>query len=75
MDTLAAAYAEAGKFDQAVETARKALELAKSRQNPALVNDIQQHLDCFMARRPYREQPTTAPADGGRDGRATSRKP
>jgi len=63
MDTLAAAYAETGKFDQAVETARKALELAKSRQNPALLNDIQQHLDCFMARRPYREQPTTAPAE------------
>ncbi len=55
LDTLAVAYASAGKFSKAVETAEKALELAQSSQKRQLAEDIQNRLLLFKAGRPYIE--------------------
>jgi arylsulfatase A-like enzyme/Flp pilus assembly protein TadD len=56
LDTLAAAYAENGEFDKAVETSRQALEVLSRREMPeeavALFRD---HLASFEAGRPVRD--------------------
>lgn len=54
LDTLAAAYAEAGQFDDAVSTARSALQSAERAQNAPLVQEIESHLALFESKRPYR---------------------
>jgi tetratricopeptide (TPR) repeat protein len=55
LDTLAAAYAESGNFDCAIETATRALQLAESANNKALGAQIRQHLDLYSRRMPVRE--------------------
>ena len=55
LDTLATALAAAGEFAAAVETAEKALELAESRGEPALAEEIRGHRDLFRAGLPYRQ--------------------
>ncbi len=57
LDTLAAAYAEAGQFDAAVETARRALDLVATQNNQPLAESIQCRLKLYEARSPYREKP------------------
>ena len=57
LDTLAAAYAEAGQFPEAVATAEKALSLVKSAHDAILALRIQSHLDLYRAGRPWRETP------------------
>jgi tetratricopeptide (TPR) repeat protein len=52
--TLAAAYAEAGRFDEAVATARKARELALAAGQQALAEKNQKLIELFSARQPYR---------------------
>jgi tetratricopeptide (TPR) repeat protein len=47
--TLAAAYAEAGRFSEAVETAQRALPLARAQYNTALADDIQSQLKLYQA--------------------------
>jgi TPR repeat protein len=54
LDTLAAAYAETGKFQQAVETQREAIALVPDDQ-PVLAAELQEHLVAFEARKPWRE--------------------
>jgi len=58
LDTLAAAYAEAGRFDDAVRTARAALELTRS--DSGLSGSISARLARYEAHSPVRE-----PAPGG----------
>ena len=53
--TLAAAYAEAGRFEEAVATARKARELALAAGQQGLAEKNQKLIELFSARRPYRE--------------------
>jgi tetratricopeptide (TPR) repeat protein len=54
LDTLAMAYAEAGRFQEAQATARRALD--KSSQNPSLdTAGIQNRLRLYEASKPYRE--------------------
>jgi Flp pilus assembly protein TadD len=53
--TLAAAYAEAGHFDQAVASARRALQLAARQNNAAMVAAIQAQLDSYQAGSPFRD--------------------
>jgi tetratricopeptide (TPR) repeat protein len=57
LDTLAAAYAEAGRFSQAVETARAALALAGSGENKALADGLRTRLALYEAGLPYRKTP------------------
>ena len=61
VDTLAAAYAEAGRFAEAVETARQALELAAGQHNAALADKLRARFELYQAGTPYREpqQPST----------------
>lgn len=54
MDTLAAAYAELGQFDQAIEMAKKALELARAAGNQRLVEGLERRLKLYEAGQPYR---------------------
>jgi hypothetical protein len=53
LDVLAAAYASAGRFPDAVETAQKAEELAHT--FPKLARQIQERLNLYRENRPYRE--------------------
>jgi len=46
-DTLAAAYAAAGRFEQAVAEAQKALALAQQLGNQVAIDEVEQHLDYF----------------------------
>jgi len=52
LGTLAAAYAEAGRFPEAVETAQRALQLAERQSNTALANAIRSQLDLYQAGTP-----------------------
>ncbi len=57
LDTLAAAYAEAGRFDEAVETAKRALNLPATQNNQPLAEVIQARLKLYEANSPYHEKP------------------
>jgi tetratricopeptide (TPR) repeat protein len=64
LDTLAAAYAEAGRFSDAMAAAEAALGMAKL-VNQAAADDIQSRLTLYRAERPYREdQRKTLPGGG-----------
>ena len=53
--TLAAAYAEAGRFPEAVATAEMACGLATQAGDQALLARNQQLLDLYRAGKPYHE--------------------
>ncbi len=57
LDTLAAAYAEAGWFPEAQVTARKALELATQQNEHELADAIRARIARYDAGKPYREAP------------------
>ncbi len=56
LDTLAAAYASADRFDEAVSTAEKALKLAEEAGNENTAQEIKGHLKLFRQGRSYSEQ-------------------
>jgi len=56
LDTLAAAYAAAGRFSDAVEAAEKALKLAQSSGQNRLAEEIQKRRLLFKAGQPYIHQ-------------------
>jgi tetratricopeptide (TPR) repeat protein len=53
--TLAAAYAEAGRFDEAVATGTEAIALAEAAGQPDLANTNRQMLDLYRAKRAYHQ--------------------
>ncbi|MBN1900389.1 tetratricopeptide repeat protein [Candidatus Sumerlaeota bacterium] len=53
LDTLAAAYAEAGEFENAVVTAKRALAVKGS---PELSNSIEKRLDLYQNGKPFRDE-------------------
>ena len=55
LDTLAAAYAEAGRFDDAVGTAKEAIQLAKANRQQEVAAEIQARLAFYQQGQPYRE--------------------
>jgi tetratricopeptide (TPR) repeat protein len=55
LDALAAAYAETGQFERAVETCDKAVELARRMQNEALARLLASRRAIYQARQPFRE--------------------
>ncbi len=62
LDTLAAAYAEAGRFSEAVETARRALALAAQQNNKPLADALTARIARYEAKAPLRETwPSSAP--------------
>ena len=56
LDTLAAAYAAAGAFDKAVETAEKAFELCQSPEQNTLKQEIEERLALYRAGKSYTEE-------------------
>jgi tetratricopeptide (TPR) repeat protein len=57
LDTLAAAYAEAGRYPEAVETARRASDLSAAQNNKPLAEATQSQLGLFETHSPYHEKP------------------
>ena len=55
LDTLAAAYAEIGRFPDAVRIARKALNLAKQHNTAALMEEIQARTRLYETGTPFRD--------------------
>lgn len=55
MDTLAAAYAEAGRFPDAIKTAENAIQLATASNQPGLAAEIKSRLQLYQASTAYRE--------------------
>jgi len=55
LDTLAAAYAEVGRFDEAVVAAKRALELARRADDDDVAAMIESRLDLYQRRQPYHE--------------------
>ena len=54
LDTLAAAYAETGRYAEAVETASRALEIAQDSRNQSLIDKLEKRLELYRSQRPYR---------------------
>jgi tetratricopeptide (TPR) repeat protein len=57
LDTLAAAYAEVGRFPDALQTARSALNLAERQGKERLAAGIRARLAMYEAGKPFRDSP------------------
>ena len=55
LGTLAAAFAEAGRFDEAAQTVQKAAGMALSSGQKELLRDLKEQSELYKTRRPYRE--------------------
>jgi tetratricopeptide (TPR) repeat protein len=55
LDTLAMAYAESGRFTDAVETARRALQLAREQNQPSEADALNERIELYQSRQPYRD--------------------
>jgi tetratricopeptide (TPR) repeat protein len=60
LDVLAIAYAATGRFDDAVVTAQKALELARTASQPKLAGEIEARLELYRSGRAYHPSSSTA---------------
>ena len=60
LDTLAAAYASAGRFDKAVPTALEAWQMAQSASQLSMAEEIHMRLQLFRQNKPYREPAISA---------------
>src|SRR5438045_4943642 len=57
LSSLAGAYAEAGQFGKAIESARTAMQLSRSQGDDSLVSELQQQIALYELGLPYREPP------------------
>ena len=57
LDTLAAAYAETGRFPEAVQTEEKAVRLADAKGDRTLAQQIRTRLELYSSGKPYRQPP------------------
>jgi Flp pilus assembly protein TadD len=57
-DTLAMAYAEAGRFEDAVKTQEKAIEMLKKNNNDKKLSEYTERLNSYKANKPWREMPS-----------------
>jgi tetratricopeptide (TPR) repeat protein len=67
LDTLAAAYAEAGKFELAAATVRRALDVPAIQNDRPLAEAIRARLKLYEANIPYHEPPQPSPRDAQSD--------
>ena len=56
LDTQAAAYAEVGRFPEAVATAKKAVEIASSQGDTQMAKDIQSRIPNYQSAKPWRDK-------------------
>ena len=54
LDTLAAAQAASGQYEQAIQTAQAAIKLANSQDNKRLADAISRRLQFYQQGKPYR---------------------
>ncbi|MGD0060439.1 MAG: tetratricopeptide repeat protein [Verrucomicrobiia bacterium] len=54
LDTLAVAYAAAGRFEEAIHTGEESMALARAAGQTQLVTDVKAQIDLFRAGQPYR---------------------
>jgi hypothetical protein len=59
LTTLAAGYAEAGRFPEAITTAQRALQLATAQTNAAVPNTLQLQIQLYQAGSPFRDSSLT----------------
>ena len=57
LDVLAAAYAQSGRFDEAISTTTKAVEMAESQRQFAMANEMRTRLKLYQNHEPYRQTP------------------
>jgi Flp pilus assembly protein TadD len=57
LDTLAAAYAEAGRFPEALSTAHQSLDLAGHQNNRSLAVALRARIALYEAGKPFHESP------------------
>ena len=55
--TLAAAYAEVGRFNDAVTTAQNAIEIARATGNQGLISDLERSIAAYQSNQPIRSGP------------------
>ena len=60
LDVVGAAYAEAGRFEEAAAIAEKAVKFAEKQNKKTYVRGLRQRLEMYRRREPYREQPPAA---------------
>jgi protein O-mannosyl-transferase len=53
--TLAAAYAESGRFSEAIDAAERGMEIATAQGSPGLVNALEREIVLYRARTPLRK--------------------
>jgi protein O-mannosyl-transferase len=68
LGTLAAAYAEAGRFQEAVDTAERAFELASQHPESRLADALSSQLELYRAGKPFHESAPT-PGRGSENSR------
>ena len=56
LDTLAAAYAEAGRFPEAIDTAQRALSIATQQNDKQLADGLKLRIALYQASTPFRTQ-------------------
>jgi hypothetical protein len=56
---LAAAYAESGRFADAIATAQRGAELATNQGNPALATELESNIALYQSGRPLRDPSIT----------------
>ena len=61
LDTLAAAYAEAGRFPDAVRTAEQALAMASAKSQTGLADGLRERIKLYQAGAAFRDTPPAAP--------------
>jgi tetratricopeptide (TPR) repeat protein len=61
LHTLAAAFAEAGRFSEALGTAQRALQLAEAQSNSVLAGKLKDQMKLFQAGRPFHSPEQTRP--------------
>ena len=55
--TLAAAYAETGRFDDAIDAAQDAIQTAKATRNEGLAADLENNIAAYRQNQPLRSGP------------------
>ena len=55
--TLAAAYAEVGRFNEAIAAAQQAIEIARATGNEGLISDLERSIAAYQSNRPVRSAP------------------
>ena len=68
LDTLAAAYAEAARFEEAAQTEERALERFRRSGQGSAIRDCEERLRLFRGGLPFRERPGATPPSGGAGG-------